>query len=148
MSRAHFIPLSPPPPSPPSPPSLFPRSPTTQPPLAGQGRTLFALCLHFLHISARLATMPVLDVSELNTILGVLGGFIILYGIISHKIKGQWYLGEACTCLRLQSKPLLSASITSAARTHQNTDACFPNCSTCGCHWRLARSVGSQICRS
>jgi hypothetical protein len=40
--------------------------------------------------------MPVLDVSELNIVLGVLGGFIILYGIIAQKIKGVWYLGEAC----------------------------------------------------
>lgn len=39
--------------------------------------------------------MPVLDVSELNIVLGVLGGFIILYGIIAQKIKGVWYLGEA-----------------------------------------------------
>ncbi|KAH8173586.1 sodium/hydrogen exchanger family protein [Sarocladium implicatum] len=39
--------------------------------------------------------MPVLDVSELNIILGVLSGFILLYGIISVKIKAKWYLGEA-----------------------------------------------------
>lgn len=39
--------------------------------------------------------MPVLDISELNIILGVLGGFILLYGIISENIKGRWYLGEA-----------------------------------------------------
>lgn len=39
--------------------------------------------------------MPVLDVSELNVILGVLSGFILLYGIISVKIKAKWYLGEA-----------------------------------------------------
>ncbi|KAG9251733.1 Sodium/hydrogen exchanger family-domain-containing protein [Emericellopsis atlantica] len=39
--------------------------------------------------------MPVLDLSELNIILGVLGGFILLYGIISTKIKAKWYLGEA-----------------------------------------------------
>ncbi|KAK0124715.1 hypothetical protein ONS96_008599 [Cadophora gregata f. sp. sojae] len=39
--------------------------------------------------------MPSLDVSELNIVLGVLGSFIVLYGIISVKIKAQWYLGEA-----------------------------------------------------
>jgi len=39
--------------------------------------------------------MPVLDLSELNIILGVLGAFILLYGIISVKIKAKWYLGEA-----------------------------------------------------
>lgn len=39
--------------------------------------------------------MPVLDVSELNVVLGVLSAFILLYGIISVKIKAKWYLGEA-----------------------------------------------------
>ncbi|KAF2454479.1 Sodium/hydrogen exchanger family protein [Lineolata rhizophorae] len=39
--------------------------------------------------------MPVLDVSELNVVLAVLGAFTILYGIISIKIKTAWYLGEA-----------------------------------------------------
>ncbi|EFY99763.1 NhaP-type Na+/H+ and K+/H+ antiporter [Metarhizium robertsii] len=39
--------------------------------------------------------MPSLDVSELNIVLGVLGTFIILYGLISVKIKAKWYLGEA-----------------------------------------------------
>ncbi|PHH91420.1 hypothetical protein CDD83_563 [Cordyceps sp. RAO-2017] len=39
--------------------------------------------------------MPSLDVSELNIVLSVLGTFIILYGIISVKIKQKWYLGEA-----------------------------------------------------
>jgi hypothetical protein len=39
--------------------------------------------------------MPVLDVSELNIVLGVLGTFMVLYGIISVKIKMKWYLGEA-----------------------------------------------------
>lgn len=42
--------------------------------------------------------MPVLDVSELNIVLSILGTFIILYGIISVKIKQVWYFGEACTC--------------------------------------------------
>jgi hypothetical protein len=65
--------------------------------------------------------MPVLDVSELNVVLGVLsksqilcpsilltesftddkptvpGAFILLYGVISMKIKAKWYLGEART---------------------------------------------------
>ncbi|KFY93626.1 hypothetical protein V498_04317 [Pseudogymnoascus sp. VKM F-4517 (FW-2822)] len=39
--------------------------------------------------------MPSLDVSELNIVLGILGTFIVAYGIISVKIKAQWYLGEA-----------------------------------------------------
>ncbi|PHH62809.1 hypothetical protein CDD81_6701 [Ophiocordyceps australis] len=39
--------------------------------------------------------MPNLDVSELNIVLSVLGTFIVLYGIISVKIKQKWYLGEA-----------------------------------------------------
>ncbi|KAK0648275.1 Cation/H+ exchanger [Cercophora newfieldiana] len=39
--------------------------------------------------------MPNLDVSELNIVLGVLGAFILLYGIISVKIKSAWFLGEA-----------------------------------------------------
>ncbi|KAJ3457877.1 hypothetical protein MRS44_015018 [Fusarium solani] len=38
--------------------------------------------------------MPVLNVSELNIVLGVLGAFTVLYGIISVKIKQAWYLGE------------------------------------------------------
>ncbi|KAL2012511.1 hypothetical protein VTN00DRAFT_36 [Thermoascus crustaceus] len=40
-------------------------------------------------------TMPNLNVSELNIVLSVLGAFIVLYGIISIKIKNAWYLGEA-----------------------------------------------------
>ncbi|KAF1838868.1 hypothetical protein BDW02DRAFT_585478 [Decorospora gaudefroyi] len=39
--------------------------------------------------------MPVLDVSELNIVIAILGAFIILYGFISVKIKQVWYLGEA-----------------------------------------------------
>ncbi|KAK1848000.1 sodium hydrogen exchanger family protein [Colletotrichum chrysophilum] len=39
--------------------------------------------------------MPTLDPSELNVVLAVFGGFIILYGVISVKIKDAWYLGEA-----------------------------------------------------
>ncbi|OLN81851.1 putative Na(+)/H(+) antiporter C3A11.09-like protein 1 [Colletotrichum chlorophyti] len=39
--------------------------------------------------------MPTLDPSELNVVLAVFGGFIILYGILSVKIKNAWYLGEA-----------------------------------------------------
>ena len=45
--------------------------------------------------------MPVLDISELNTILTVLGGFTLLYGIISVNIKCKWYLGEAREFTRL-----------------------------------------------
>ncbi|KAM0541269.1 hypothetical protein ACHAPJ_013314 [Fusarium lateritium] len=39
--------------------------------------------------------MPVVNLSELNIVLGVLGGFMVLYGIISVKVKQSWYLGEA-----------------------------------------------------
>ncbi|EUC44648.1 hypothetical protein COCMIDRAFT_6068 [Bipolaris oryzae ATCC 44560] len=39
--------------------------------------------------------MPVLDVSELNIVIAVLGAFIISYGFLSVKIKQVWYLGEA-----------------------------------------------------
>lgn len=63
--------------------------------------------------------MPILDVSELNIVLSILGmygkdhepdsnfqransrptglgSFIVLYGFIAVKIKQVWYLGEAC----------------------------------------------------
>jgi hypothetical protein len=65
--------------------------------------------------------MPTLDISELNTIISILGrsfsmtphnlvvqlivltsligAFTILYGIISVKIKQIWYLGEALPAL-------------------------------------------------
>jgi hypothetical protein len=46
-------------------------------------------------IASATANMPSLDVSELNTVLSVLGAFILLYGIISVKIKSKWFLGEA-----------------------------------------------------
>ncbi|KAF2016834.1 hypothetical protein BU24DRAFT_477777 [Aaosphaeria arxii CBS 175.79] len=39
--------------------------------------------------------MPTLDVSELNIVIAVLGGYTVLYGIISVKLKQKWYLGEA-----------------------------------------------------
>ncbi|KIX05070.1 uncharacterized protein Z518_05942 [Rhinocladiella mackenziei CBS 650.93] len=39
--------------------------------------------------------MPVLDVSELNIVIAVLGFFIVAYGFQSVKIKQVWYLGEA-----------------------------------------------------
>ncbi|KAK4164770.1 Sodium/hydrogen exchanger family-domain-containing protein [Cladorrhinum sp. PSN259] len=39
--------------------------------------------------------MPILNVSELNIVLSVLGAFIICYGFISVKIKDKWLLGEA-----------------------------------------------------
>ncbi|KAK0628025.1 Na(+)/H(+) antiporter, partial [Lasiodiplodia hormozganensis] len=39
--------------------------------------------------------MPNLDVSELNVVISILGAFIMLYGVISYKIKNVWYLGEA-----------------------------------------------------
>ncbi|OAL56440.1 hypothetical protein IQ07DRAFT_495951 [Pyrenochaeta sp. DS3sAY3a] len=45
--------------------------------------------------------MPTLDVSELNVIIAVLGGFTILYGIISVKIKRVWYLGEALPAMMI-----------------------------------------------
>ncbi|OAA70773.1 Na(+)/H(+) antiporter 1 [Akanthomyces lecanii RCEF 1005] len=45
--------------------------------------------------------MPTLDVSELNIVLSILGTFIILYGIISVKLKQAWYLGEALPAVAL-----------------------------------------------
>ncbi|KAK6215776.1 sodium/hydrogen exchanger family protein [Colletotrichum tabaci] len=39
--------------------------------------------------------MPTLDPSELNVVLAIFGAFIILFGILSVKIKNVWYLGEA-----------------------------------------------------
>ncbi|KAM4058825.1 sodium/hydrogen exchanger family protein [Hirsutella rhossiliensis] len=45
--------------------------------------------------------MPNLDISELNIVLSVLGIFIVLYGIISVKIKQKWYLGEALPAVAL-----------------------------------------------
>ncbi|KAK7429730.1 hypothetical protein QQZ08_003756 [Neonectria magnoliae] len=39
--------------------------------------------------------MPVVSLSELNIVLGIVGGFMVLYGVISVKIKQSWYLGEA-----------------------------------------------------
>jgi len=39
--------------------------------------------------------MPVLDVSQLNVVIAILGAFILLYGFIAVKIKTAWYLGEA-----------------------------------------------------
>ncbi|KAI1406283.1 Na(+)/H(+) antiporter 1 [Hypoxylon fuscum] len=39
--------------------------------------------------------MPALDVSELNTVVSVLGAFTVLYGLVAVKLKSVWYLGEA-----------------------------------------------------
>ncbi|KAF7544301.1 hypothetical protein G7Z17_g10070 [Cylindrodendrum hubeiense] len=39
--------------------------------------------------------MPSLDICDLNIVLGALGAFLVLYGIISVKIKQVWYLGVA-----------------------------------------------------
>ncbi|CAF3590990.1 hypothetical protein FGSG_11088 [Fusarium graminearum PH-1] len=39
--------------------------------------------------------MPTLHLSDLNVVLAVLGAFMTLYGVISVKLKQQWYLGEA-----------------------------------------------------
>ena len=39
--------------------------------------------------------MPTLDVSELNTTISILGAFILLFGLVSIKVKRAWYLGEA-----------------------------------------------------
>jgi hypothetical protein len=39
--------------------------------------------------------MPTLHLSDLNVVLAVLGAFTTLYGVISVKLKQQWYLGEA-----------------------------------------------------
>ncbi|KAL2214366.1 sodium/hydrogen exchanger family protein [Sarocladium strictum] len=45
--------------------------------------------------------MPILNPSELNVVVSVLGGFMILYGWISVKIKQKWYLGEALPAMAL-----------------------------------------------
>jgi hypothetical protein len=45
--------------------------------------------------------MPTLNPSELNVVVSVLGGFMILYGWISVKIKQKWYLGEALPAMGL-----------------------------------------------
>ncbi|KAJ3527121.1 hypothetical protein NM208_g10863 [Fusarium decemcellulare] len=39
--------------------------------------------------------MPALDVSDLNIVISALGAFIVLYGIVSVKIRQSWYLGIA-----------------------------------------------------
>ncbi|KAK2044502.1 sodium/hydrogen exchanger family protein [Colletotrichum somersetense] len=39
--------------------------------------------------------MPTLNPSDLNIVLAVFGAFIILFGVLSVKIKNVWYLGEA-----------------------------------------------------
>ncbi|OJD28969.1 na h antiporter [Diplodia corticola] len=39
--------------------------------------------------------MPQLELSELNIVLSAVGAFLIVFGVISHKIKKCWYLGEA-----------------------------------------------------
>ncbi|KAI5459190.1 Sodium/hydrogen exchanger family-domain-containing protein [Mariannaea sp. PMI_226] len=39
--------------------------------------------------------MPTLDVNDLNIVLGALGAFLVLYGLVSIKIKLVWYLGVA-----------------------------------------------------
>ncbi|KAL1642575.1 hypothetical protein SLS58_005344 [Diplodia intermedia] len=36
-----------------------------------------------------------IELSELNIVLSVVGAFLIVFGIISRKIKKSWYLGEA-----------------------------------------------------
>jgi hypothetical protein len=44
---------------------------------------------------AHTATMPILDLSELNIVIAIFGAFIVAYGFFSVKIKQVWYLGEA-----------------------------------------------------
>ncbi|KAJ2990594.1 hypothetical protein NUW58_g2872 [Xylaria curta] len=39
--------------------------------------------------------MPTLDVSELNVVVAVLGGFALFHGLFAVWIKSVWYLGEA-----------------------------------------------------
>ncbi|KAK0384669.1 hypothetical protein NLU13_8755 [Sarocladium strictum] len=39
--------------------------------------------------------MPVLNLSELNIVVSVAGGFLLAFGIVSVKLKQTWYLGEA-----------------------------------------------------
>ncbi|KAK2051520.1 sodium/hydrogen exchanger family protein [Colletotrichum caudatum] len=45
--------------------------------------------------------MPTLDPSDLNIVLAVFGAFIILFGVLSVKIKNVWYLGEALPAVML-----------------------------------------------
>ncbi|KAF2740503.1 Na(+)/H(+) antiporter 1 [Polyplosphaeria fusca] len=45
--------------------------------------------------------MPVLDPSELNVTIAILGAFILLFGAISVKLKKQWYLGDALPAVLL-----------------------------------------------
>ncbi|KAH7155862.1 Sodium/hydrogen exchanger family-domain-containing protein [Dactylonectria estremocensis] len=45
--------------------------------------------------------MPSLEINDLNIVLGTLGAFLILYGIISVKIKQVWYLGVALPAVML-----------------------------------------------
>lgn len=65
-------------------------------PLAGQGSSRHHRSPRAPHRGPHSTKMPNLDVSELNIVLGVFGTFILLYGIISVKIKSKWFLGEAC----------------------------------------------------
>lgn len=86
--------------------------------------------------------MPALDVSELNVVISALGisktsavlllcaptdtlgGFMVLYGVISVKIKNVWYLGEACTSSRSGSENILlrQCSTSSSCRHHIGPD--------------------------
>lgn len=45
--------------------------------------------------------MPVLNVSELNIVLTIIGAFILGFGVISVLIKNRWLLGEALPAMTL-----------------------------------------------
>jgi hypothetical protein len=72
------------------------------------------------------AKMPSLDPSELNQVIAVLGGFMVLYGFISVPIKQIWYLGEACTCSPFtRSSP--RALLLCPTSNMENCDQCRPS---------------------
>lgn len=61
--------------------------------------------------------MPQLELSQLNIVLAVTGAFLILYGIVSSKIKYSWYLGEAlpATLIGIILGPTASKFVDSAS---------------------------------
>ncbi|KAB2572100.1 Cation/H+ exchanger [Lasiodiplodia theobromae] len=68
--------------------------------------------------------MPQLELSQLNIVLSVTGAFLVLYGIISSKIKYSWYLGEAlpATIIGIILGPTASKFVDSATWGEANED--------------------------
>lgn len=56
--------------------------------------------------------MPTLDVSDLNVTISILGAFIVIFGLISIKVKRSWYLGEARTFLFNLDSPGMATTLT------------------------------------